>query len=87
LRIQIDRHTLERAAERGVTLAEIEETVRTGQPIPAKFGRLAKSKVFPLASDWRGRSFVQKRVEVIYTVENEIIVTITVYAFYGRWGE
>jgi len=32
-----------------------------------------------------GKLYAQKRVEVIYTVEDDTLVTITVYAFYGRW--
>jgi len=34
-----------------------------------------------------GKYYEQKRVEVIYTVEGETIVTVTVYVFYGRWEE
>jgi len=26
------------------------------------------------------------QVEVIYTVEKDAIVTVTVYVFYGKWG-
>jgi len=29
----------------------------------------------------------EKRVEVIYSVERDAIVTVTVYVFYGKWEE
>ncbi len=29
----------------------------------------------------------EKRVEVIYIIDNNVIITITVYVFYGKWEE
>jgi len=29
--------------------------------------------------------FPQKRVEVFYTIEEDVIITVTVYVFYGKW--
>jgi hypothetical protein len=84
--IQIDPHTLERALERGANEAEIEDVIRSGLPIPAKHGRLGKAKVYPCQQERHGKYYEQKRVEVIYTIEWDIIVTVTVYVFYGKWG-
>lgn len=83
--ILIDPHTLERAEERGTNKAEILEVLNTGFPIEAKRGRLGKAKVFPF-HQIRGKKFhEQKRVEVIYVIEQDVVVTVTAYVFYGKW--
>jgi hypothetical protein len=83
--IQIDPHTLKRAEERGTNEEEINDVINTGFPIPAKYGRLGKAKVFEFNQKREGKIYKQKRVEVIYTVENDVIITVTVYIFYGEW--
>ena len=84
--VRIDRHTLSRAVERGTNEAEILDVLATGTSVPARQGRLARTKVYPFARVWRGRVYPQKRVEVYYVVAPEGVVTVTVYVFYGRWG-
>ena len=32
-----------------------------------------------------GKYYEQKRVEVFYAVEGDLMVTATVYVFYGKW--
>jgi hypothetical protein len=83
--IQIDPHTLERAEERGTNEEEIEDVVNSGFPIPAKHGRMGRAKVYDFKQKRHGKYYEQKRVEVIYTVERDVAVTVTVYVFYGRW--
>lgn len=83
--IRIESHTLRQAAKRGISIGEIEEVARTGSPMPAKHGRLAKYKVFDLLGPWRGEHYRQKRVEVVYVIEKGVIITVTAYAFYGQW--
>jgi hypothetical protein len=83
--IQIDPHTLERAVERGTNEVEIREVISSGSPIPAKHGRLGKAKVYPFQHERNSKFYEQKRVEVIYAVEKDVIVTVTVYVFYGNW--
>jgi len=85
MRIQIDPHTLERAEERGANIEEITDAIENGFSIPAKKNRLAKAKVFPFEQERLGKFYKQKRIEVIYLVENNVIVTVTVYVFYGEW--
>jgi hypothetical protein len=87
VKIIIDPHTLERAEERGTTSEEIEDVVLTGFPVPAKHGRLGKAKVFDFQKIRLGRYYLHKRVEVIYAMEGEASVTVTVYVFFGEWGE
>ncbi len=85
MRIQIDSHTLERAEERGANEEEIEDVIISGFPIPAKHGRMGKAKVYDFKQKRYNRYHEQKRVEVIYTIEKDVIVTVTVYVFYGKW--
>jgi hypothetical protein len=85
MRIQIDPHTLERAVERGTSEEEIKDVVDTGVLIPAKHNRLGKAKVYDFRQTRHGKYFQQKRVEVIYAIEKDAAVTVTVYVFYGKW--
>lgn len=85
MEVRIDPHTLESARSRGVSENEIRETIATGSSIPARFGRLGRTKVFSFGKERLGRFYEDKGVEVIYTIEQGIVVTVTVYAFYGRW--
>jgi len=34
---------------------------------------------------WNGRRYDQKRIEVYYVQEENSLVTVTVYVFYGTW--
>jgi hypothetical protein len=83
--IRIDSHTLERAAERGASSKEIIEVILNGQGISAKYGRLGKSKIFDFNQTRLGKYYEQKRIEVFFVIEEDVIVTITVYVFYGKW--
>lgn len=66
---------------------EIEDTLRTGFSFSAKYGRLGRAKVYKFGEMWLGKHYEQKRVQVIYTVEDDTIVTVTVYVFYGSWED
>ena len=83
--LQIDPHTLERAAERGTNEDEIRDTLLTGAAITGKRGRLRRAKVYDFGATWRGRQYPQKRVEVYYVREGGRIITVTVYVFFGAW--
>ena len=85
MKIQIDPHTLERARERGATLKEIKDVIKTGFSIPAKRERAGKAKVYPFNKKRLGKYYQQKRIEIFYTVEGSMIITVTVYVFYGKW--
>ncbi len=87
MKIKIDPHTLERAQERGTNAAEIKDVLNNGFEIPAKRYRKGKAKVFEFDQNRLNKFYKQKRVEVIYAVENDTIITITVYVFYGKWKE
>ena len=81
MEIQIDPHTLERAEERGASEEEIRDVINTGIAIPAKYGRMGKAKTYDFKQQRQGRYYDQKTVEVFYTIEGDVIVTVTVYVF------
>lgn len=85
MNIQIDPHTLERAEERGTNADEIIDVIISGTPIPAKYGRQAKVKLYDFNMSRLGKYYEQKKVEVFFAVEGDVIVTVTVYVFYGKW--
>ena len=85
MKIKIDPHTLERAKERGTDKEEVEDVIETGSTIPAKHGRMGKAKVYEFKRERLGKYYEQKRVEVYYIIEENLVVTVTAYMFYGKW--
>ena len=59
--------------------------MRSGFPIRAKYGRRGRAKIFSFHQERYGRYYAQKRVEIFYAVENDDILILTVYVFYGQW--
>jgi len=87
MRIQIDPHTIERAVARGANEDEIKDVLMSGFDIPANRNRRGKANVYQYNQKRLNMSFEQKRIEVIYTIEGDRIVTATVYVLYGNWEE
>jgi hypothetical protein len=85
MKIQIDSHTLERAEERGTNEKEVADVIKTGFIIPAKYGRIGKAKIYDFRQKRLDKYYEQKKVEVFYIVEENKIITVTVYVFYGKW--
>lgn len=85
MEIRIDPHTLERAVERGATEEEVGEVVIKGFPILGKYGRKGRAKIYAFHRERNGKYYEQKRVEVFYTIEGEVLTSVTVYVFYGKW--
>ncbi|PIU56962.1 MAG: hypothetical protein COS88_02230 [Chloroflexi bacterium CG07_land_8_20_14_0_80_51_10] len=85
MEIRIDPHTLARAEERGTSEGEIRDVINGGFSIPAKYGHIGKAKIYGFKQRRHGRRYDQKKVEVFYTIEGNLIVTVTVYVFYGKW--
>jgi hypothetical protein len=67
MEILIDPHTLERSEERGTNKNEIEDVIRTGFSIPAKYGRIGKAKIYDFKQTRLNKYYEQKKVEVFYT--------------------
>lgn len=63
----------------------MKEVIRTGFPVPARYGRIGKAKIFDYKQERHGVYYVQKRIEVFYTMEKDAVITVTVYVFYGKW--
>ena len=85
MEIRIDPHTLERAKDRGTNEEEIKDVINTGEAIAEKRGRFGKAKVYDFRRTQRGNYYEQGRVEVIYTIEQDVVITVTVHVFYGGW--
>jgi hypothetical protein len=85
MEIQIDPHTLERAEKRGTNEDEIKDVIETGFIVAAKYGRIGKAKVYDFNRKRHGKYYEEKRVEVFYAIEGSLIITVTVYVFYGKW--
>ncbi|MBI4054715.1 MAG: DUF4258 domain-containing protein [Elusimicrobia bacterium] len=80
--IEFSRHAADQMTDRGTTTAEVEETMRNGERILAKKGRLAFRKNFPYNSLWKGKEYATKQVMPIAREEKSKMTVITVYVFY-----
>lgn len=85
MEIKIDSHTIERAEERGANEKEIKDVINIGFSIPGKYGRIGKAKIYEFKQKRHDEYYEQKRVEVFYTIEKDVIIRVTVYVFYGKW--
>jgi len=50
-----------------------------------KKGRLGKTKVFSFREFRNGKYYEEKKLEVCFIVQNDTIITVTVYVFYGKF--
>ncbi|MFH1319849.1 MAG: hypothetical protein ABII90_04245 [Bacteroidota bacterium] len=48
---------------------------------------MGKALVFDFNSKWSGKFYKQKRIEAFYLIEENNIITVTVYVFYGKWED
>jgi hypothetical protein len=75
-----------RAKERGTDKNEILDVIKTGKATSAKYGKMAKYKIYEFNKNWLGKYYNQKMVKMFYTFEENNIITVTIYVFYGDWG-
>ena len=87
MELRIDAHTLERAKDRGATVDELREVLATGEAVSAKYGRVAREKVYAFEKDRLGKFYPQKKVRLVYTIEAGSAVAVTVYVYYGQWED
>ena len=80
-------HVLKRIPERGTTVAEVEDVLRSGDIDKARPGYAARAKVFAFGRLWAGKAYPEKRVRVIYVGEGDTTVVVTVYVYYGSWSK
>ena len=79
--VRFHPHARERIAERGATKDEVEVTVEEGE-FPARFGRTGFRRNFLFDSEWRGRYYRTRQVEVYAVQESDDCLVITVIKRY-----
>lgn len=80
--VRFSKHALEQMAERGATQTQVVETIRNGEIVPAKKGRLGYRKNFEYNQVWGKRKYANQQVLAIVVEENDALVVVTVYTFY-----
>jgi hypothetical protein len=81
--IRLSAHALSYIAKRGFTVAEVEDTIRTGRWEPAELGRMECRKTFPFKREWNKKLYATKEVRPIFVEETDEIVVVTVYTYYS----
>jgi len=80
--VRFHPHAHERMQERGATEEEVRATVEQGEQFPARFGRTGFRRNFSFYSEWRGRYYRTKQVEVYAVPEGYDWLVITVITHY-----
>jgi len=80
--IRFSQHAREQMVERGADEHEVIETIRAGEQVPAKHGRLGYRKNFQYNHLWGGRTYAIKQVLAIVVEESDALIVVTVYTFY-----
>lgn len=80
--ITFSQHALDQMVKRGVDISEVEATIKYGEMVPAKEGRLAFRKNFTFESEWKDKYYEIKQVMPVVVEEDDQIIVITVYSFY-----
>ena len=80
--VRFHSHARERMVERGATVDEVRATVERGEQFPARFGRTGFRRNFAYDSEWRGRRYRIKQVEVYAVQEDSDWLVITVITRY-----
>lgn len=80
--IRFHSHAYERMKERGATEDEIKTTIEHGEQFPAKFQRTGFRRNFSFDSEWRGKYYKNKQVEVYALHEGNDWVVITIITRY-----
>lgn len=76
--IRLSAHALSYITKRGFTVAEVEDTIRSGPWEPAELGRMECRKTFPFNREWNKRRYATKEVRPIFVEEADEIVVVTV---------
>jgi len=67
--IRLSAHALSYITKRGFTVAEVEDTIRSGPWEPAELGRMECRKTFPFNREWNKRRYATKEVRPIFVEE------------------
>ncbi len=78
-------HIRARMLQRGISIAEIEETLDKGwDAADAVEGTAGKVTVFTYNAGWEGNFFEEKEVTVYYKYKSEQFILLTAKARYGK---
>lgn len=80
--IELSSHAREKMLDRGASESEVQAAIRTGNPEPARKGRLMFRKNFAFNSQWRGKHYAVKQVVPVVAEEVGKLVVVTVYVYY-----
>ena len=80
--MRIHPHARGRMRERGATEEEVESTIGKGERYAAKFGRQGFRQDFQFDTEWQGRRYATKQVEVIAVFEQGDWLAISVIVKY-----
>jgi len=80
--IRLSAHAQGYVNQRGFTVAEVEDAIRTSPWQPADLGRLKCRKDFPFGREWNGKVYATKQVRPVFVEESTEIVVVTVYTYY-----
>ncbi len=80
--IKFSQHALDNMADRGASKEEVELSIRTGEYLPAKKGRLSFRKNFSYNDTWKGKFYQAKQVMPIVVEEPDRFVVVTVFVFF-----
>ncbi len=83
-RIAISTHAAQRMMQRGATVAEVEDAVRTGTWRPAERGKQHARKDFSFGglSPVNNQPYRYKAVDAVFADEPHAVVVVTVKVFY-----
>ena len=87
IEIRVDPHTIENLSKRGTSEDEVIGVIRSGRVTRAKFGRYVARRVLTDGYEQNGRFYRHKEVSVVYALDGDIIVTVTVKTRFGFWEE
>lgn len=74
-------HAIKQMEERGASKEEVVQTIRDGERLAAKHGRVACRHNFQYNSKWGNKFYHIKQVMPIVKEEN-VIAVVTVFTFY-----
>ena len=80
--IRLSGHARYQLTRRGVSEAEVLETIQTSEWEPAELNRLQCRKGFPFGEEWNGKFYIAKQVRPIFVEEANEIIVVTVNSYY-----
>lgn len=80
--IVFTKHAREKMVDRGVSEKQVIEAIRIGLKEPAQRGLTQYRLNLEFQSVWAGKSYGIQQVMPIVAEEENLIVVVTVYAFY-----